>query len=311
MNYDLRCSILSGRISCRLPLIAFQDAVTVQEETVARKGHFYGVYLLCSQSLYSRYRGKCYVGFTVNPKRRIRQHNMGCDFGGARKTSRKGPWQMVMIVHGFPNNIVALQFEWAWQQPSLSTRLKMYPELKRKLPRENYFDYNFRILSKMLGVGPWHRLPLTVRWLETDYERPFDVPLPNQMEIVSGKVTIAASQRKGADDAAAPPPVAWAPECHLCIKQIEQPERSRLGCTNPTCRLTCHMLCLANYLLADEPGHYIPVGGECPLCETRLVWAALLQRKRLLSGVPEELQDQDDDLSDDFDVDSEVEYVPA
>ncbi|XP_022219662.2 structure-specific endonuclease subunit SLX1 homolog [Drosophila obscura] len=281
---------------------------THEEEAIAHKGHFYGVYLLCSQSLDSRYRGKCYVGFTVNPKRRIKQHNRGCDFGGAKKTSKKGPWQMVMIVHGFPNNIVALQFEWAWQQPTLSTRLKIFPDLKRKKPKETHFDYNFRILNRMLGLGPWHRLALTVRWLETDYERAFELPIPCHMEIVSGKVSITASQRK-LEEASAAPPVAWAPECHLCMQRIDQPERSRLGCTNPTCRLTCHMLCLGSYLLGDEPGQYIPIGGDCPLCETRLNWSALLQRKRLLLGVPEESQDnEEEDLSDDGpDVDSDVE----
>lgn len=139
-----------------------QDTASQQEESVALKGHFYGVYLLCSQSLDPRYRGKCYVGFTVNPKRRIRQHNLGCDFGGARKTSRKGPWLMVMIVHGFPNNTVALQFEWAWQQPSLSTRLKMYPELKRKLPRRRSLTTTLGSLVICLGLA-----------LGIDYRSPF------------------------------------------------------------------------------------------------------------------------------------------
>ncbi|KAH8271252.1 hypothetical protein KR018_003692, partial [Drosophila ironensis] len=285
--------------------------VSDQSETIAQKGHFYGVYLLCSQSLDARYRGKCYVGFTVNPKRRIRQHNRGCDFGGAKKTSCKGPWQMVMIVHGFPNNIVALQFEWAWQQPSLSTRLKIFPELKRRNPRETHFDYNFRILNRMLGVGPWNRLALTVRWLESDYERGFPVSLPTHMEIVSGKVSVSSSQRRKADNGVGALPVARAAECHLCMQRIDQPERSRLGCTNVTCRLTCHMLCLASYLLGDQPGHYIPIGGECPLCETQLSWAALLQRKRLLLGLPEELLDEeeedDEDLSEGPDVDSDEE----
>ena len=73
------------------------------------QGRFYGVYLLCSQSPEKRFNGKCYVGFTVNPNRRINQHNRGKDFGGAKKTSNKGPWKMVLIVHGFPNNISALQ----------------------------------------------------------------------------------------------------------------------------------------------------------------------------------------------------------
>ncbi|KAM8705653.1 hypothetical protein ACLKA7_010024 [Drosophila subpalustris] len=288
-------------------------------EDLEQKGHFYGVYLLCSQSLDARYHGKCYVGFTVNPKRRIKQHNRGRDFGGAKKTSKKGPWQMVMIVHGFPNNIAALQFEWAWQQPTLSTRLKIFPELKRKQPKESHFDYNFRILNRMLGVGPWHRLPLTVRWLESDYERDFKIPLPLHMQIVSGKVAITSSQRhlrvagEGTSSSSCSRSV-WAPECHLCMQRIEQPERSRLGCLNATCKLTCHMLCLANYLLGDQPGHYIPIGGICPLCDTQLSWASLLQRKRLGLGLgilgTQDNDDEDcDELSDEPDVDSDVEAV--
>lgn len=143
------------------------------------KSRFYGVYLLCSQSPEKRFNGKCYIGFTVNPNRRIKQHNRGKDFGGAKKTNNKGPWKMVMIVHGFPNNIAALQFEWAWQQPLLSSRLKCFPELGKKKPKESYFQYNFRILSRMLNVGPWQRLPLIIRWLETDYECEFDVSFYN------------------------------------------------------------------------------------------------------------------------------------
>lgn len=70
---------------------------------------------------------------------------------------------MVCIIHGFPNSISALRFEWAWQNPEKSRRLRALG-LKKK-SRESAFAFRLRIACHMLNSDPWRRLALTFRWL--------------------------------------------------------------------------------------------------------------------------------------------------
>ena len=61
-----------------------------------------------------------YIGATVDPKRRLRQHNREL-LGGAKKT-RKGPWYFHLIISGFRTWREALQFEWAFKYFSRRAR---------------------------------------------------------------------------------------------------------------------------------------------------------------------------------------------
>jgi predicted GIY-YIG superfamily endonuclease len=54
---------------------------------------------------------RAYIGATVDPRRRLRQHN-GELAGGASRT-RGRQWRFVTVVYGFRTWIETLQFEWA------------------------------------------------------------------------------------------------------------------------------------------------------------------------------------------------------
>ena len=59
---------------------------------------------------------KTYVGATMDPDRRLKQHN-GLLSGGAKAT--KGHvWKRICVVGVFPEERDALQFEWKWKNLS-------------------------------------------------------------------------------------------------------------------------------------------------------------------------------------------------
>ena len=72
-------------------------------------------------------KNKTYNGYTVNPKRRIRQHNQEL-VGGAMYTKKWGnkSWEMYVLIKGFPDSHTALQCEWRIKHPVGNKRPAKY-----------------------------------------------------------------------------------------------------------------------------------------------------------------------------------------
>lgn len=89
----------------------------------------------CCYLLYSPSTHRTYIGYTVNPTRRLRQHNQEIT-GGAKKTKRGYPWVLICVISGFLDHGSALRFEYHWQHPpknmtgwSLGKKLRVLPYL--------------------------------------------------------------------------------------------------------------------------------------------------------------------------------------
>ncbi len=239
---------------------------------------FHGVYLLLC--LNPSFKGKTYIGYTVNPKRRIKQHNTGRKAGGAWKTSGRGPWEMVLIVHGFPSDVAGLRFEWAWQHPKSSRRLR---HLSRKLKNESQYEYCLRIMSEMLRTGPWNRLPLTIQWLKQEHalslpiksQPPVHIPIAYGLISVTDKPSKSQSSKSGQTDQEQD---MLPNKCQIC--DIADADRY-IECCNVECKLASHIKCIADYSQKTSPSKFLlPVSIRCPSCEIEVLWGDLIYGKK-------------------------------
>ena len=82
---------------------------------------------------------RTYVGATVSPDRRLRQHNKEI-VGGARATAGDH-WARACLISGFPDERAALQFEWTWKH------------LSRKIQGGGTLERRYKALATLLERG--------------------------------------------------------------------------------------------------------------------------------------------------------------
>jgi predicted GIY-YIG superfamily endonuclease len=68
-------------------------------------------YVLAKQVQRRTKKTSTYIGYTVNPLKRIRQHNREIKGGAAKTGRRDAQWDMVICVFGFPNNLAVRFFD--------------------------------------------------------------------------------------------------------------------------------------------------------------------------------------------------------
>jgi structure-specific endonuclease subunit SLX1 len=124
------------------------------------------VYLLESTS------GATYVGATIDPDRRLRQHNHEIS-GGAYATGAKVAvgeiWSRICYISGFPSWSSALQFEWRFKQISRKLSKNMIPFKRRMIALKTLLDLD-KSTSKAIPYNEWPTPPEIIWENETAKE---------------------------------------------------------------------------------------------------------------------------------------------
>jgi len=258
-----------------------------EEESVIR---IHSVYLLRSE--HPKYKGANYIGYTTNPRKRIRQHN-GEISAGAYKTKHRRPWKMICFVYGFPNEVAGLQFEWAFQHPRKSRRVREATQGRRFRSRT---WGQVQILHEMLSIEPWTRYPLKLNWTHDEFKDLYKKqvkPIPSHMSefvrpldmlsffSVAKKHDGISSQKIEAGDLLTQPLSQVLHrkntfKCSICTKETN---RKLTKC--PHCQDVVHILCIGRAALGNKDDvdkiRLLPRSATCPNCDLESHWSKFVE----------------------------------
>ncbi|CAI5719426.1 unnamed protein product [Hyaloperonospora brassicae] len=255
---------------------------------------FFACYLLTPVQPPQRMRCT-YLGFTVSPVRRLRQHN-GELVSGAKRTQKYRPWEMIAIVHGFPSKYRALQFEWVWQHPFVSKLTKLQLNFLRGSRGFGSPRSVKRKLTEMLEIvnlEPFKSLNLTISFTSEEVHR---IARGLGMRYCSATCkTIELDDFSGVGKKAASTEIST---CYICEENVsfkskcEEKERDGevAGCYHARCDMWCHLTCLTDHFrsMNDVTGLQETVeSGQCPKCEKIMRRSLMVQRCGEARGVEE------------------------
>ncbi|KAH0791963.1 structure-specific endonuclease subunit SLX1 [Histomonas meleagridis] len=243
---------------------------------------FSGCYLLRSKN--PSYKSACYVGFTVNPPHRLKQHN-GEIVGGAFKTHSKRPWEMTIVVYGFSTRKHALRFEWTWQHPTESKNLKHvdWNLIFQTHGGPRNYKTHIRIFKEMLNSKPWVRLSLRICVTCSDVLQMLNSsPKINE----NHSVYLGKLEDLPIHGTTAPSPACDVPDrCLLCVNSDAPPYPHPNWVICPFCGAFLHLRCLAKQFISQSPrkgASLIPTRGTCPACLESLSWRDLVELRNQL-----------------------------
>lgn len=157
----------------------------------------------------------------------------------------------------------------------------------------------------MLKVGPWCRLPLSLRWLADEFGISYSnyVSPPMHMPIIYGKVTTKKpreGKKRGKRKESKESEInvindAVIEFCSICNFTVKSEDK--LMCIAPDCSLISHIDCLANLFRTEES--ILPIDGNCPKCKNNILWGDLIRKKLGCKMHFEEVESESDVDSDD------------